>query len=77
MTKCLTGTNVPTLLPTEPCGGEYLPTACIVNPGAISYLNLPANSTQQTINSALINALMAKDVTIFELESRILILENL
>lgn len=77
MTKCLTGTNIPTLLPTEPCDGEYTSTACIVNPGAISYLNLPANSTQQTINSALINALMAKDATIFELESRILILENL
>ena len=76
MTQCLTGTNVPTLLSAEPCGGEYTSTACIVNPGAISYLNLPANSTQQTINSALINALIFKDQTIAELTARILILET-
>ena len=72
---CYTGTVIPTNLPLAPCGGEFISSACIVHAPTLSYLNLPAGSTQERINTSLINALIAKDQTIASLTARIVILE--
>jgi len=73
---CQTGTEVPELI-TESCNGVYTSTQCIIHPTAISYLNLPINSSQQAINNALILALQYKDEQISQLTERIEILENI
>lgn len=73
---CNNGTSVPTLTQ-ESCNGVYTPTQCIVNIPALSYLNLPANSSQQVINNALILALQYKDEQIAQLIERIETLENI
>ncbi len=72
---CQTGTSVPTLTQ-ETCNGEYKSTQCIIHPTAISYLNLPINSSQQAINNALILALQYKDEQIAQLTERIETLET-
>jgi len=73
---CNNGTSVPTLTQ-ESCNGVYTSTQCIIHPTAISYLNLPINSSQQAINNALILALQYKDEQIAQLIERIEILENI
>ena len=73
---CNNGTSVPTLTQ-ESCNGVYTSTQCIIHPTAISYLNLPINSSQQTINNALILALQYKDEQIAQLTERIETLENI
>jgi len=72
---CQTGTSVPSLAE-EVCNGEYKSTQCIIHPTAISYLNLPVNSSQQAINNALILALQYKDEQIAQLIERLEILET-
>jgi len=72
---CNNGTSVPTLSQ-ETCNGEYKSTQCIIHPTAISYLNLPINSSQQAINNALILALQYKDEQIAQLTERIETLET-
>jgi len=72
---CQTGTSVPNLTP-ESCNGEYKSTQCIIHSTAISYLNLPVNSSQQAINNALILALQYKDEQIAQLIERLEILET-
>ena len=73
---CNNGTSVPTLTQ-ESCNGVYTSTQCIIHPTAISYLNLPINSSQQAINNALILALQYKDEQIAQLIERIETLENI
>lgn len=75
-TICNNGTNVPEL-ENEICNGAYISTQCIVNIPALSYLNLPANSSQQVINNAFILALQYKDEQITQLIERIETLENI
>jgi hypothetical protein len=72
---CNNGTSVPSLSQ-ETCNGEYKSTQCIIHPTAISYLNLPINSSQQAINNALILALQYKDEQIAQLTERIETLET-
>ena len=55
----------------ETCQGDYTSTNCVINPNALTYLNLPANSTMSTIVSALILALIYKDQVISELQDQI------
>jgi hypothetical protein len=75
MPNCYTGTDVPTLQEEE-CGGVYTSDACIVHAAAITYLNLPANSSVNTIVNALVLALMYKEEQITALSDRITILET-
>jgi hypothetical protein len=72
---CNNGVDIPNILQTETCNGEYKSTQCIIHPTAISYLNLPINSSQQTINNAFILALQYKDEVILALTERIEALE--
>jgi len=77
MINCLPiGTNIPELLQSEPCNGEYISTACIAQNGAITALNLPANSTQQQINTAFVLALQNLLNQIEELTARVELLET-
>lgn len=60
MNNCNTGTNVP-ILETELCNGEYIEDNCVIHPESLVYLNLPINSSVNTIISKLILSLTAKD----------------
>lgn len=72
---CQTGTNLPT--PTsEECSGEYTQTMCTIHPTALSFLNLPANSSVFTIINNFILALEYKNQQISELEERLGNLED-
>lgn len=70
MENCYTGTNVPETQ-CEPCHGKYTSTDCIIDPNALVYLNLPANSTVSEIFTALILALMYKDEQIGNLQTQL------
>ena len=68
---------------TDECLGERIKTGCVVSPTAYTLLDLPANSTQQEINVALVLALNAantinnaQQLVIEDLEERIEALEN-
>lgn len=83
MAECFT-TNI-AVVPTipDPCGGELKSTSCVVHEEAIAYLGLPANSTQEDINTALVLSLQdtrirleLAEIKIIELEQRIEDLEN-
>ena len=74
--SCLTTTYTPTNDDAIPCSNGLYSTQCIINAAAITYLNLPVNSTQLQINTALVTALIAKDLLIAELDTRISALEN-
>lgn len=58
--NCFTGVNIPNQT-TEPCGGIYTSTECIIQESAIPYLNLPTNSSVKNIISNLVLALLYKD----------------
>ena len=73
-TTCYTGVVVPSPI-IAPCGGEYISSACIVHAPTLNYLNLPAGSTQEQINTSFINALISKDQIIAALTARVVILE--
>ena len=73
--NCNEGTNIPELLEEE-CNGIYTSTNCIIYSAAISYLNLPPNSSLTTIILNLVLANQAKDELIAGLNDRLTILEN-
>lgn len=75
MNNCYTGTNVPPL-EEETCDGIYSSTNCVIHQGAITYLNLPANSSVATIIGAFILNQMYQDELIAQLTTRIENLEN-
>jgi len=58
------------------CGGTYISTSCIATPNAITFLNLPAESTQSDINSALVVQLVQLSNKIIILQNRVTALEN-
>jgi len=64
--NCYTGVNIPNQT-TEPCGGIYTSTECIIQESAIPYLGLPANSSVKNIISNLVLALLYKDEQIANL----------
>lgn len=77
MINCLpTGTNIPELLQSEPCDGIYTSDSCIIHPQAITALNLPVNSSLNTIITALVLGLQYKEEQIQELIARIEVLET-
>jgi hypothetical protein len=59
--NCNTGISIPTLLPTEPCGGNYISTNCVASPNANSELDLPIGATQTQTNAAITAALLHKE----------------
>lgn len=62
-------TNIPELNQgSDPCEGERKSTDCVVHPNAIPSLNLPPESNQTEINSALIAALQTALIRIQNLE---------
>lgn len=63
-------TNIPDL-PSEPCNGDYTDSQCVVHESALTYLNLPANSSLSTIITAFITALQFKDEQISNLQDQI------
>lgn len=80
--ECFT-TNIATipLLPDE-CSGELKSTNCVIHTNALTYLDLPANSTQAEINEALLlslqdarNRLAVVESQILDFEARITALE--
>jgi len=60
MDNCYQGTNVPDPI-AAPCGGEYISTDCVAVPNAIPALDISAGATQTQVNSAITNALLAKE----------------
>jgi hypothetical protein len=65
------------------CNGKRYNTKCLFSDTAYTLLDLPANSTQEEINNALVLALnsafatnTAQQLVIEDLEARILLLEN-
>lgn len=65
--NCYTGTAIEQL--EEGCAGNYTSTDCTQTPNAISYLDLPAGSTQTEINAAITTSLLFKDQQIAEFSS--------
>lgn len=70
-------------LPNDECLGERIKTGCVYSPNAYTLLELPANSTQEQINNALVIAINAMKVTndaqqliIEDLELRVIDLET-
>ena len=74
-TNCYQGTNTPPLS-SEPCNGCYTSSKCIIHSAALIYLNLPANSSLETIITNLLLAHVNKDNLISNLEARVTALEN-
>jgi len=69
MSTC-TQTNIPELnLLEDPCEGVKKSTNCVIQATAIPPLNLPPNSTQTQINSALVLALQSALLRIEQLEN--------
>lgn len=65
-------TNIPELNPTtEPCGGVYTPTTCIVHTTALTALGIPANSTLSEILIAMVAALNSQNTLIGELNTQV------
>lgn len=63
---CPNGINIPELLE-ETCGGCYTKDNCVIHPQSITELNLPVNSSVNTIVIALVTALVYKEQQISEL----------
>ena len=74
--SCVTTTYTPTNDTPILCPLGLFSDACLIHEAAITYLNLPVNSTQLQINNALISANIAKDLLIADLDARISALEN-
>jgi len=68
--NCYTGTAIEQL--EEGCAGNYTSTDCTQTPNAISYLDLPAGSSQTEINAALTASLLFKDQQIAEFSSTVI-----
>ena len=74
--ECNNGISIPSL-GISPCpDGIYHSDKCIIHSGAITALNLPANSTQQQINTAFVLALQNLLNQIEELTARVEVLET-
>lgn len=73
--KCLNGTVIPELAE-EVCKGCYTDDKCVVHQEAITYLNLSANSSVNTIISTFILNQMYQDQLIADLTTRVIALEN-
>ena len=67
--NCPTEIEIPNL--TEPCGGDYISTNCLVIPEANVTLDLPVNATQTEVNDALTAALIYKEQQIVALQALI------
>lgn len=79
---CHQYTVIPTL-PSDPCNGERGNIKCIYSEDAFTLLEIPANSSLDTILNAFVVALNAQnirlnaqDLLIADLEARILVLEG-
>lgn len=68
--NCYTGVNIEQI--ENECGNNFLSTSCTQTPNAISYLDLPAGSSQTEINAALTASLLFKDQQIAEFSSTII-----
>lgn len=55
---------------TDVCNGKTIKTSCVINPPAITLLELEPNSTQEEVNNALVLAITS-------LISRVELLESL
>jgi len=80
--ECLNYITAPEL-PTDPCNGKTINSTCVISTNAYTLLDLPANSTQEQINNALVLALNsalttnnAQQLIIDDLELRIVALET-
>lgn len=74
-TNCnISTTVVPDNTPLE-CDQYYL-TKCVIHPAALAFLGLPANSTQEQINTAILMALINMNNKIIQLQNRVDALEN-
>ena len=58
------------------CNGVYTSTSCIATPTPITFLNLPAESTQSEINAALVVQMVQVLNKIIILQNRVTALEN-
>lgn len=65
--NCYTGTAIEQI--EEGCKGNYISTDCIQTPNAISYLDLPAGSSQTEVNAAITSSLLFKDQQISEISA--------
>lgn len=68
--SCPNGIDIP-VLQTEICGGDYIDDNCIIHSGAITALNLPPNSSLNTIVNALVLAIQYKETQIQDLQAQI------
>jgi hypothetical protein len=50
-------TNIEIEQVVDECGGRTVKSSCVVNVPAITLLDLPANSTQEEVNNALVLAI--------------------
>lgn len=66
METCYSGIAIPTP-ESEPCNGDYKSTDCVLSPDALTYLGLPANTSQSDINAAVQASLIAKEQLISEI----------
>lgn len=69
MTEC--GSYVVPVYQEDPCGGDKKSTKCVVDSNAFIELSLPANSTQEQINQALYQALLAQKTKIAAMQAQI------
>jgi hypothetical protein len=67
---CYEGTVVPEQI-IEPCEGIYTKTDCIVHEAAITYLELPANTSLTQVIYNMVLSLQAKDTLISDLQNQI------
>ena len=67
---CNGGVDIPQLSE-ENCEGVYISSQCIINPNAITALNLPVNSSLNTIINALVLGLIYKEEQITSLQAQI------
>ncbi len=75
MDLCSSGISIPPLSENE-CGGTFYSTNCVYTPTALTYLGLPINSNQSTINAAIITQLTLKDAEIASLQSQVTALDH-
>jgi hypothetical protein len=68
--NCNDGVTIPQLI-SEECNGIYKNDICVKHPGAITALNLPANSSLNTIVNALVLAIQYKEEQIQDLQDQI------
>jgi hypothetical protein len=66
---CNNGTHIPTNEAVEPCSGKYTNSDCTLFAEAITYLQLPANSTLTDVIKNLILSLADARLRITSLEN--------